>query len=61
VPIAGDDEEAVQVAARLVQDAGFDAVEVGKLADARRFQRGAVGYGQNVSAGELRQKLSLSP
>jgi predicted dinucleotide-binding enzyme len=61
VPIAGDDQEAVQVAATLVRDAGFDPVLVGKLADARRFQRGAPGYGQNVSAAELRRKLSLPP
>jgi predicted dinucleotide-binding enzyme len=61
VPIAGDDPEAVQVAAGLVRDAGFDPVEIGKLADARRFQRGAPGYGQNVSAAELKQKLSLVP
>jgi 8-hydroxy-5-deazaflavin:NADPH oxidoreductase len=61
VPIAGDDQEAVQVAAGLVRDAGFDPVEVGKLTDASRFQRGAPGYGQNVSAAELRQKLSLPP
>jgi predicted dinucleotide-binding enzyme len=61
VPIAGDDQEAVQVAAQLVRDAGFDPVQVGKLADASRFQRGAPGYGQNVSAAELRQKLSLPP
>jgi predicted dinucleotide-binding enzyme len=61
VPIAGDDQEAVQVAGSLVRDAGFDPVEVGKLADASRFQRGAPGYGQDVSAAELRQKLSLAP
>jgi 8-hydroxy-5-deazaflavin:NADPH oxidoreductase len=61
VPIAGDDVEAVQVAAALVRDAGFEPVLVGKLADARRFQRGAPGYGQAVSAVELKQKLSLLP
>jgi len=61
VPIAGDDPEAVQVAAGLVRDAGFDPVEVGKLADARRFQRGAPGYGQSVGAVELKQKLLLAP
>ncbi len=61
VPIAGDDAEAVRVAAGLVRDAGFDPVVVGKLADARRFQRGTSGYGQQVSAAELRQKLSLAP
>ena len=59
VPIAGDDPEAVQVAAGLVRDAGFDPVVVGKLADARKFQRGQSGYGQQVSAAELKQKLSL--
>jgi predicted dinucleotide-binding enzyme len=59
IPIAGDDAEAVRVAAALVSDAGFDPVVVGKLADARRFQRGNQGYGQPVSANELRQKLNL--
>jgi 8-hydroxy-5-deazaflavin:NADPH oxidoreductase len=61
IPVAGDDPEAVQVATGLVRDAGFDPVLVGKLADARRFQRGAPGYGQAVSAAELKQKLSLAP
>ena len=60
VPIAGDDAEAVEVAQRLVRDAGFEPVLVGKLADARRFQRGAPGYGQAVAAAELRQKLMLA-
>jgi 8-hydroxy-5-deazaflavin:NADPH oxidoreductase len=44
-----------------VRDAGFEPVVVGKLVDARRFQRGAPGYGQSVTAAELRQKLSLAP
>lgn len=60
IPIAGDDPEAVKVASALIGDAGFDAVVVGKLADARRFQRGNPGYGQPVSASELRQKLNLT-
>ncbi len=61
VPIASDDPEAVRVAAALVRDAGFDPLVVGKLADASRFQRGAPGYGQALSAAELKQKLSLAP
>ena len=61
IPIAGDDSEALTIAAGLVRDAGFEPVMVGKLGDARRFQRGAPGYGQAVSAAELRQKLSLTP
>ena len=59
VPIAGDDAEAVALAAGLVRAAGFDPVVVGKLADARRFQRGAPGYGQSVTAAEFKQKLAL--
>jgi predicted dinucleotide-binding enzyme len=59
VPIAGDDVDAVKVAAGLVRDAGFEPVVVGKLADAKQFQRGGPGYGQKVSAAELMQKLSL--
>lgn len=59
IPMAGDDPEAVRVAEGLVRDAGFDPVVVGKLADARRFQRGNPGYGQNGTAAELKQKLGL--
>jgi predicted dinucleotide-binding enzyme len=56
---ASEDQDAVRVAASLVRDAGFDPVVVGKLADAKLFQRGGPGYGQQVSAAELKQKLSL--
>jgi 8-hydroxy-5-deazaflavin:NADPH oxidoreductase len=59
VPIAGDDPEALRVAELLVRDAGFDPVVVGKLVDARVFQRGGPGYGQAVTAAELKQKLAL--
>jgi 8-hydroxy-5-deazaflavin:NADPH oxidoreductase len=61
VPIAGDDIEAVKTGEGLIRDAGFDPVLVGKLGEARRFQRGGPGYGQEVTAAELRQKLSLNP
>lgn len=61
IPIAGDDAQALQVAAALVRDAGFEPVVVGALADARRFQMGAPGYGPHASAAELKQKLSLAP
>lgn len=61
IPVAGDDQAAVAVAAGLVRDAGFDPVIVGDLAQARRFQRGGPGYGQNVTASELRKTLNLTP
>jgi predicted dinucleotide-binding enzyme len=61
IPIAGDDAEAVKVASDLVRDAGFEPVVAGGLADARRFQRGAPGYGPAANAAELRQKLRSAP
>ena len=59
IPIAGDDPEAVQVAAGLVRDAGFDPVVVGKLADANKFALGSPGAHQDVTAAEFKKKLSL--
>jgi predicted dinucleotide-binding enzyme len=61
VPIAGDDPAALRLAEELVRDAGFEPVLVGKLADARLFQRGGPGYGQPVTAPELKRKLLLTP
>jgi predicted dinucleotide-binding enzyme len=61
IPIAGDDEQALQVAQTLVRDAGFDPVVVGGLEQARLFQRGGPGYGQAVTADELRRILGLPP
>src|SRR5208282_330855 len=61
IPIAGDDPAAVKAAAQLVRDAGFDPVVAGGLAKASLFQRGGPGYGQPVTASELRQTLNLAP
>lgn len=61
IPIAGDDAEAVKIAVGLVQEAGFEPVVAGGLAEARRFQRGAPGYGPSANAAELRQKLRAAP
>ncbi|MCL1962438.1 MAG: NAD(P)-binding domain-containing protein [Desulfovibrionaceae bacterium] len=58
IPIAGDDRQAVDAAAALVRDAGFDPVVVGKLIEANRFHFGGPGFGA-MTAAELRQKLSL--
>jgi len=60
IPIAGDDPEAVKIGAELVRDAGFDPVVVGDLKEASRFQMGTSGFNQQVTAAELKQKLSLS-
>lgn len=59
VPLAGDDTQAVQVAAQLVRDAGCEPVVVGNLTAATRFQRGGPGFRANTTAPELRRLLGL--
>ncbi|MCJ2053180.1 NADPH-dependent F420 reductase [Methylobacterium sp. J-070] len=60
IPIAGDDPDAVKVAAGLVRDAGFDPVVVGPLKDADKFAMGSPGYGHDVTAPELSAKLGMA-
>jgi 8-hydroxy-5-deazaflavin:NADPH oxidoreductase len=60
IPIAGDDAAAVKVAEGLVRDAGFDPVVVGPLKDADKFAMGSPGFGHDVTAPELREKLGLA-
>lgn len=60
IPIAGDDPAALKVAGELVRDAGFDPVVIGSLKDADKVAIGAPGFGQDVTAPELREKLGLA-
>ncbi len=53
IPIASDDAEALEVAQRLVDDAGFDAVVVGPLERSRAFDLGQPLARGNLSAAEL--------
>jgi predicted dinucleotide-binding enzyme len=59
VPLASDDPEALRVATRLVRDAGFGPIPVGRLEDAKRFDPGTPTYGSDASEGELRERLNL--
>jgi hypothetical protein len=61
IPLAGDDKDALAVAARLVRDAGFDPVVVGPLSRAREFDVGTKVYTQVLTAKQLRQELGLAP
>lgn len=60
MPLAGDDGEAVEVAAQLVREAGCEPAVVGDLAAARRFQRGSPAFRANATVPELRRLLGLS-
>ena len=57
IPIGGDDPQALEVAQRLVRDAGFDPVVVGSLADTRRFDLGQPLASRQFTADELRQAM----
>ncbi len=59
IPLAGDDQEALAVAAQLVQDAGFEPVVVGPLTRAKDFDMGTPVYGKALTAPELRRALNL--
>ena len=61
VPLAADDPEALKVAARLVEDAGFAPVIVGPLARAKEFDVGSPVFGRALTARELRRALGLGP
>ena len=57
IPIAADDAQAVDVASRLVRDAGFEPVVVGPLAKAKLFDVGSPVYTQLLTARELKDRL----
>ena len=59
IPLAGDDGQALEVAQRLVRDAGFEPVVVGPLARAREFDVGTAVYTRLMTAAQLRQALGL--
>jgi hypothetical protein len=61
IPLAGDDAEALAVAQRLVQDAGFEPVVVGPLSRAREFDVGTPVYTKLLTAPQLRKELRLTP
>jgi len=59
IPIAADDPQALDVAGRLVRDAGFEPVVVGPLAKAKMFDVGSPVYTQLLTARELRARLGM--
>ncbi len=61
VPLASDDEAALKIASRLVEEAGFEPVVVGRLARAKDFDVGTAVFGQALTARELRWRLGLRP
>jgi predicted dinucleotide-binding enzyme len=60
LPVAGDDAAAKAVVLTLVDDLGFDAVDVGGLDDSWRYQPGQPAYGPDVDAAVLAELLATA-
>jgi len=60
IPLAGDDRDAMEIAAQLVRDAGLDPVIVGPLARGREFEPGTKVYNTGMSGADVRQALGLT-
>jgi len=58
IPLAGDDSDALGVAAGLVRDAGFDPVVVGSLARGKEFEPDTPPYNSGMSGQQLRALFS---
>ncbi|MBC9734501.1 NADPH-dependent F420 reductase [Nocardioides marmotae] len=58
IPIAGDDAEAKQVVAGLIDSFGFDPVDAGPLAEGRRFDRDKPAYGAEAGAAATRELIA---
>jgi len=57
IPLASDDPEAMEVAAQVVRDAGFDPVPAGKLSRGKEFEPGTRPYNTGASGADLRKIL----
>jgi predicted dinucleotide-binding enzyme len=58
--IAGDDAEAKRVVGQLIDQFGFDVVDIGPLSESWRIQRDTPGYGPRRTAEELRRDLAAA-
>lgn len=58
--IAGNDAAAKAAVAKLIDEFGFDTVDLGALSDSWRIQRGTPGYGPRRTAEQLRKDLAAA-
>ena len=59
IPVAADDDDALNIASKLIEDSGFDPVFVGPLSKAREFDNRSALYGYKGTARELREAFGL--
>jgi len=61
IGVAADDSRDVDLVAGIVDDAGFDPVRVGRLANGVRLEPGTEPFGADVGAGELQAMIDSFP
>ncbi len=59
IPLAGDDRQAIDIAAQLVRDAGFDPVLTGPLVRGKEFEPDTKPYNSGMSGPEVRKVLGI--
>ncbi len=60
ITVVGDDERALSVTVRLIEEAGFDAVRVARLDESALVDPGAPIYGKSLDAAALRHAIGAS-
>ena len=58
IPLASDDRSALDIAAQLVRDAGFDPVIAGPLARGKEFEPDTPVYNTGMTGSEVRKALT---
>jgi len=61
IPLAGDDQEAMNAAGELVERAGLDPVVVGGLSTSKLFDVGTAVYATSAPARVIREKINGKP
>ena len=59
IPLASDDQQALEVAKQIVVDVGFEPVVVGGLSTAKSFDQGTPDYSTALTASQLRKQLNI--
>jgi len=59
IPLASDDQAALELAAQLVREVGCEPILVGKLSTAVKFQRSTPAFRANTTVPELRRRLGM--
>lgn len=60
IAVAGDDVRARATVAQLIEDIGFDAVEIGQLAAGRVLEPGHPVFGRELTGDELRRECAAT-